>query len=150
MSPARSLSVPSGAIGPTGCGSVVGPGCAVHRGLGGRPAASGAGVPRWFALRPWPGSRHSPTPARAARRPAAVRRSPIVRPGRPSRSAGARAAAVGARPPFNRCVTVATDEKPQRRVGGGLAAPSAPGIGLPPRADVLGEPVVVIEQAARA
>ena len=61
----------------------------------------------------------------------------------------ARAAAVGARPPFDSCVTVATAGKPQRRVGGGLAAPSAPGIGLP-RADVLGEPVVVIEQAARA
>ena len=46
---------------------------------------------------------------------------------------------------FNSYVTVATAEDPPRRVGGRLAAPSAPGIGLAPRPDVLGEPVVVIE-----
>ena len=46
---------------------------------------------------------------------------------------------------FNSYVTVSTAENPPRRVGGRLAAPSTPGIGLTPRPDVLGEPVVVIE-----
>ena len=46
---------------------------------------------------------------------------------------------------FNSYVTVGTAENPPRRVRGRLAAPKAPGIGLTPRADVLGEPVAVIE-----
>ena len=46
---------------------------------------------------------------------------------------------------FNSYVTVAAAENPPRRLAGRLAAPSAPGIGLTPRPDVLGEPVVVIE-----
>ena len=45
----------------------------------------------------------------------------------------------------NSYVTVGTAENPPRRVRGRLAAPKAPGIGLTPRADVLGEPVAVIE-----
>ena len=46
---------------------------------------------------------------------------------------------------FNSCVTVGTAEHPPRRVGGWLAAPGAPGLGLAPRPDVLGEPVLVVE-----
>ena len=46
---------------------------------------------------------------------------------------------------FNSYVTVSTAENPPRRVGGRLAAPSAPGIGLTPRPEVLGDPVFVIE-----
>lgn len=38
-----------------------------------------------------------------------------------------------------------TAEHPPRRVGGRLAAPGAPGLGLAPRPDVLGEPVLVVE-----
>lgn len=46
---------------------------------------------------------------------------------------------------FNSYLTVSTAENPPRRVNGRLAAPLEPGIGLRPRTDVLGEPVVVIE-----
>ena len=46
---------------------------------------------------------------------------------------------------FNSYLTVSTAENPPRRVNGRLAAPLDPGIGLRPRMDVLGEPVVVIE-----
>lgn len=46
---------------------------------------------------------------------------------------------------FNSYVTVGTASNPPRRVGGRLAAPSAPGLGLTPRPDVLGEPVLVVE-----
>ena len=46
---------------------------------------------------------------------------------------------------FNSYLTVSTAENPPRRVNGRLAAPQEPGIGLRPRTDVLGAPVVVIE-----
>lgn len=46
---------------------------------------------------------------------------------------------------FNSYLTVSTAENPPRRVNGRLAAPQEPGIGLRPRTDVLGEPVVVVE-----
>lgn len=46
---------------------------------------------------------------------------------------------------FNSYVTVSTAENPPVRAQGRLAAPGAPGIGLRPRKDVLGEPVLSIE-----
>lgn len=46
---------------------------------------------------------------------------------------------------FNSYVTVDTASNPPRRVGGRLAAPTAPGLGLTPRPDVHGEPVLVVE-----
>ena len=46
---------------------------------------------------------------------------------------------------FNSYLTVSTAENPPRRVNGRLVAPLESGIGLRPRMDVLGEPVVVIE-----
>ena len=46
---------------------------------------------------------------------------------------------------FNSYLTVSTAENPPRRVDGRLAAPQETGIGLRPRTDVLGEPVIVIE-----
>ncbi|HEX7449349.1 MAG TPA: cis-3-hydroxy-L-proline dehydratase [Pirellulales bacterium] len=46
---------------------------------------------------------------------------------------------------FNSYVTVSTAEGAPRRRGGRLAASMAPGLGIVPRADVLGEPVLVVE-----
>ena len=46
---------------------------------------------------------------------------------------------------FNSYVTVSTAVNPPRRQEGRLAAPTAPGLGLKPRTEVLGEPVLVIE-----
>lgn len=46
---------------------------------------------------------------------------------------------------FNSYVTVSTARNPPRRKRGRLAAPTAPGLGLEPRWDVLGEPVLVVE-----
>jgi L-alanine-DL-glutamate epimerase-like enolase superfamily enzyme len=45
---------------------------------------------------------------------------------------------------FNSYVTVSTAEGAPRRVEGRMAAPLVPGLGIGPRMDVLGEPVVVI------
>ena len=42
-------------------------------------------------------------------------------------------------------MTVRTAENAPRRTGGRLAAPDAPGIGVTPRTEVLGESVLVIE-----
>ncbi|MCZ6795245.1 MAG: mandelate racemase/muconate lactonizing enzyme family protein [Planctomycetota bacterium] len=44
---------------------------------------------------------------------------------------------------FNSYVTVSTAEGAPQRVGGRLAASSAPGLGVTPRLDVLGEPVAI-------
>jgi L-alanine-DL-glutamate epimerase-like enolase superfamily enzyme len=46
---------------------------------------------------------------------------------------------------FNSYVTVSTAEGAPRRVDGRMAAPTAPGLGIRPRADVLGRPVLVVE-----
>lgn len=46
---------------------------------------------------------------------------------------------------FNSYVTVSTAEGAPRRRGGRLAASMAPGLGIVPSADVLGEPVLVVE-----
>ena len=46
---------------------------------------------------------------------------------------------------FNSYVTVSTAETPPLRTGGRLAAPRRPGLGLAPRMEVLGEPVLVVE-----
>ena len=46
---------------------------------------------------------------------------------------------------FNSYVTVSTAVNPPRRLEGRLAAPTAPGLGLKPHTDVLGEPVLVVE-----
>ncbi len=46
---------------------------------------------------------------------------------------------------FNSYVTVSTAEGAPRRVNGRMAAPAAPGLGVVPRPDVLGKPVVVVE-----
>ncbi len=46
---------------------------------------------------------------------------------------------------FNSYLTVSTALNPPLRQRGRLAAPRAPGLGLRPRAEVLGEPVLVIE-----
>jgi L-alanine-DL-glutamate epimerase-like enolase superfamily enzyme len=45
---------------------------------------------------------------------------------------------------FNSYVTVSTAEGAPQRVNGRMAAPTAPGLGIAPRLDVLGEPVAVI------
>ena len=45
---------------------------------------------------------------------------------------------------FNSYVTVSTAEGAPRRVKGRMAAPTAPGLGIKPRLEVLGEPVAVI------
>jgi cis-L-3-hydroxyproline dehydratase len=46
---------------------------------------------------------------------------------------------------FNSYVTVSIADGAPRRVNGRMAAPTAPGLGVSPRGDVLGKPVVVIE-----
>lgn len=46
---------------------------------------------------------------------------------------------------FNSYLTVSTAVNPPCRLNGRLAAPTAPGLGLKPRMDVLGEPVLVVE-----
>ena len=46
---------------------------------------------------------------------------------------------------FNSYLSVSTSTNPPRRERGRLAAPVRPGLGLEPRADVLGEPVLVVE-----
>ena len=46
---------------------------------------------------------------------------------------------------FNSYLTVSTAVNPPCRLNGRLAAPTAPGLGLKPRMEVLGEPVLVIE-----
>jgi L-alanine-DL-glutamate epimerase-like enolase superfamily enzyme len=46
---------------------------------------------------------------------------------------------------FNSYVTVSTAEGAPRRANGRMAAATAPGLGITPRRDVLGEPVLVIE-----
>ncbi len=45
---------------------------------------------------------------------------------------------------FNSYVTVSTAEGAPRRAGGRISASTAPGLGVAPRMDVLGEPVVVV------
>jgi L-alanine-DL-glutamate epimerase-like enolase superfamily enzyme len=45
---------------------------------------------------------------------------------------------------FNSYVTVSTAEGAPKRVNGRMAAPGAPGLGISPRAEVLGEPVLVV------
>ena len=45
---------------------------------------------------------------------------------------------------FNGYVTVSTAEGAPQRVGGRMAAPDSPGLGIRPRADVLGQPVLAI------
>jgi L-alanine-DL-glutamate epimerase-like enolase superfamily enzyme len=46
---------------------------------------------------------------------------------------------------FNSYVTVSTAEGAPQRVHGRMAAPMAPGLGIAPRMDVLGKPVLVVE-----
>jgi L-alanine-DL-glutamate epimerase-like enolase superfamily enzyme len=46
---------------------------------------------------------------------------------------------------FNSYVTVSTAEGAPHRVNGRMAASTAPGLGITPRKDVLGEPVLVVE-----
>ena len=46
---------------------------------------------------------------------------------------------------FNSYVTVSTAEGAPQRVGGRMAASTAPGLGTRPRMDVLGEPVLTVE-----
>jgi L-alanine-DL-glutamate epimerase-like enolase superfamily enzyme len=46
---------------------------------------------------------------------------------------------------FNSYVTVSIAEGAPQRVNGRLAAPSTPGLGVEPRAEVLGKPVLVVE-----
>lgn len=46
---------------------------------------------------------------------------------------------------FNSYVTVSTAEGAPQRVNGRMAASTAPGLGIRPRMDVLGEPLVVVE-----
>jgi L-alanine-DL-glutamate epimerase-like enolase superfamily enzyme len=46
---------------------------------------------------------------------------------------------------FNSYVTVSTADGAPRRASGRLAASTAPGLGVTPRTDVLGRPVVVVE-----
>jgi L-alanine-DL-glutamate epimerase-like enolase superfamily enzyme len=46
---------------------------------------------------------------------------------------------------FNSYVTVSTAEGAPQRAHGRMAAPTAPGLGVTPRKDVLGKPVVVVE-----
>ena len=46
---------------------------------------------------------------------------------------------------FNSYVTVSLAEGAPRRVNGRMAASTAPGLGVSPRREVLGEPVAVVE-----
>ena len=46
---------------------------------------------------------------------------------------------------FNSYVTVSTAEGAPKRVEGRMAASTAPGLGVTPRMDVLGKPIVVVE-----
>jgi L-alanine-DL-glutamate epimerase-like enolase superfamily enzyme len=46
---------------------------------------------------------------------------------------------------FNSYVTVSIADGAPRRVSGKMAAPTAPGLGISPRMDVLGKPVLVVE-----
>ncbi len=46
---------------------------------------------------------------------------------------------------FNSYVTVSTAEGAPKRVDGRMAAPTAPGLGITPRMEVLGDPVLVVE-----
>ena len=46
---------------------------------------------------------------------------------------------------FNSYVTVSTAEGAPRRVNGRMAASTAPGLGIQPRPDVLGSPVLAID-----
>ena len=46
---------------------------------------------------------------------------------------------------FNSYVTVSTAEGAPQRKGGRMAASTRPGLGVEPRMDVLGKPVVVVE-----
>jgi L-alanine-DL-glutamate epimerase-like enolase superfamily enzyme len=46
---------------------------------------------------------------------------------------------------FNSYVTVSTADGAPRRVNGRMAAPTGPGLGVTPRGDVLGKPVLVVE-----
>ena len=46
---------------------------------------------------------------------------------------------------FNSYVTVSTAEGAPRRVDGFMSASSKPGLGITPKRDVLGKPVVVVE-----
>ena len=45
---------------------------------------------------------------------------------------------------FNSYVTVSIADGAPRRVNGRMAAPTAPGLGVSPRRDVLGDPVLVV------
>jgi hypothetical protein len=45
---------------------------------------------------------------------------------------------------MNSYVTVSTAEGAPRRVNGRMAAPTAPGLGVKPRAEVLGDPVFAV------
>ena len=46
---------------------------------------------------------------------------------------------------FNSYVTVSIAADAPRRVHGRMAAPAAPGLGVTPRAEILGEPVLVFD-----
>jgi cis-L-3-hydroxyproline dehydratase len=46
---------------------------------------------------------------------------------------------------FNSYVTVSTAEGAPRRVNGRMSASTEPGLGVSPRMDVLGKPLVVVE-----
>jgi cis-L-3-hydroxyproline dehydratase len=46
---------------------------------------------------------------------------------------------------FNSYVTVSTAEGAPQRKGGRMSASTAPGLGVEPRMDVLGKPVVIVE-----
>ena len=46
---------------------------------------------------------------------------------------------------FNSYVTVSTAEGAPQRQNGRMAASAAPGLGIEPRADILGDPAVVVE-----
>ena len=50
---------------------------------------------------------------------------------------------------FNSYVTVGIADGAPRRVRGRMAAPAAPGLGVAPRPEILGEPVLVFGEAAR-
>jgi L-alanine-DL-glutamate epimerase-like enolase superfamily enzyme len=47
---------------------------------------------------------------------------------------------------FNSYVTVSVAENPPRRHGGRLEAPTEPGLGVRPRRDVLGKPVIEVKE----
>jgi L-alanine-DL-glutamate epimerase-like enolase superfamily enzyme len=46
---------------------------------------------------------------------------------------------------FNSYVTVSTAEGAPRRINGRMSAATTPGLGVMPRADILGQPLVVVE-----